>query len=102
MRAVRALQLQFLRRWSSAAGLDGAARAARGLPRKWPIAGVKHIVVVASGKGGVGKSTTAGSEAISHSGQRTPPTDDKISRPLRTAREQSKPPGHCSTEQFTP
>ena len=32
----------------------------RGLPKKWPIAGVKHVVVVASGKGGVGKSTTAG------------------------------------------
>lgn len=30
------------------------------LPRKWPIPGVKHIVLVASGKGGVGKSTTAG------------------------------------------
>ena len=32
----------------------------RGLPKRWPIAGVKHVVVVASGKGGVGKSTTAG------------------------------------------
>ncbi|XP_063229384.1 iron-sulfur cluster transfer protein NUBPL isoform X6 [Bacillus rossius redtenbacheri] len=31
----------------------------KGLPRKKPIPGVKHIVVVASGKGGVGKSTTA-------------------------------------------
>lgn len=33
---------------------------ARGIPKKWPIAGVKHVVVVASGKGGVGKSTTSG------------------------------------------
>ena len=33
---------------------------AHGLPKKWPIAGVKHVVVVASGKGGVGKSTTSG------------------------------------------
>ena len=32
----------------------------RGIPTKWPIAGVKHVVLVASGKGGVGKSTTAG------------------------------------------
>ena len=32
----------------------------RGLPKRWSIAGVKHVVVVASGKGGVGKSTTAG------------------------------------------
>ncbi|XP_070582213.1 iron-sulfur cluster transfer protein NUBPL-like [Ptychodera flava] len=31
----------------------------RGLPKKWPIAGVKQVIVVASGKGGVGKSTTA-------------------------------------------
>lgn len=33
---------------------------ARGLPRKQPIPGVKKIILVASGKGGVGKSTTAG------------------------------------------
>ncbi|KAJ3022739.1 hypothetical protein HKX48_005366 [Thoreauomyces humboldtii] len=32
---------------------------ARGLPTKRPIAGVKYVVAVASGKGGVGKSTTA-------------------------------------------
>jgi septum formation inhibitor-activating ATPase MinD len=32
----------------------------RGLPKKFPIAGVKQVIVVASGKGGVGKSTTAG------------------------------------------
>lgn len=30
-----------------------------GLPAKTPIEGVKHIIAVASGKGGVGKSTTA-------------------------------------------
>lgn len=32
---------------------------ARGLPKQKPILGVKQVVVVASGKGGVGKSTTA-------------------------------------------
>ncbi|XP_066550610.1 iron-sulfur cluster transfer protein NUBPL [Amia ocellicauda] len=32
---------------------------ARGLPKQKPIPGVKQVVVVASGKGGVGKSTTA-------------------------------------------
>ncbi|RXN20688.1 iron-sulfur NUBPL-like protein [Labeo rohita] len=32
---------------------------ARGLPKQKPIAGVKKVIVVASGKGGVGKSTTA-------------------------------------------
>ncbi|KAJ3613447.1 hypothetical protein NHX12_019696 [Muraenolepis orangiensis] len=31
----------------------------RGLPKQKPIAGVQQVVVVASGKGGVGKSTTA-------------------------------------------
>lgn len=30
------------------------------LPQKRPINGVEHIILVASGKGGVGKSTTAG------------------------------------------
>ena len=38
---------------------------ARGLPKKRPIAGVKHVIVVASGKGGVGKSTTSGIIKIS-------------------------------------
>ncbi|XP_041710724.1 iron-sulfur protein NUBPL isoform X1 [Coregonus clupeaformis] len=32
---------------------------ARSLPKQKPIAGVKEVIVVASGKGGVGKSTTA-------------------------------------------
>ncbi|XP_077987009.1 iron-sulfur cluster transfer protein NUBPL-like [Glandiceps talaboti] len=34
-------------------------RLKKGLPKKWPIAGVKQVILVASGKGGVGKSTTA-------------------------------------------
>lgn len=33
---------------------------AKGLPKVKPIPGVKHILLVSSGKGGVGKSTTAG------------------------------------------
>ena len=37
-----------------------ATKMQRGLPKKFPIAGVKQVIVVASGKGGVGKSTTAG------------------------------------------
>lgn len=38
---------------------------ARGLPKQKPITGVKQVIVVASGKGGVGKSTTAGTRASS-------------------------------------
>ncbi|XP_067118546.1 iron-sulfur cluster transfer protein NUBPL isoform X2 [Centruroides vittatus] len=34
-------------------------RKGKGLPKKFPIAGVEHVILVASGKGGVGKSTTA-------------------------------------------
>ena len=41
---------------------DHRPQRARGLPKKWPIAGVKNVVVVASGKGGVGKSTVSGNK----------------------------------------
>nr|QZX63219.1 ATP-binding protein involved in chromosome partitioning NUBPL/IND1 [Halisarca dujardinii] len=34
------------------------------VPRKWPIPGIKHTVLLASGKGGVGKSTTAVNVAV--------------------------------------
>ena len=51
------LCLQALRRLTTSADVE---KVQKGLPKKWPIAGVKHIVVVASGKGGVGKSTIAG------------------------------------------
>ncbi|XP_062974963.1 iron-sulfur cluster transfer protein NUBPL [Elgaria multicarinata webbii] len=37
---------------------------ARGLPKQKPIDGVKEVVVIASGKGGVGKSTTAVNVAL--------------------------------------
>ena len=45
------------RRWASS---EPTPAMLKGLPKKWPIAGVSHVVVVASAKGGVGKSTTAG------------------------------------------
>uniref|UniRef100_A0A8C3IRT2 NUBP iron-sulfur cluster assembly factor, mitochondrial n=1 Tax=Chrysemys picta bellii TaxID=8478 RepID=A0A8C3IRT2_CHRPI len=37
----------------------------RGLPKQKPIEGVKQVLVFASGKGGVGKSTTAGAVIVS-------------------------------------
>lgn len=33
---------------------------ARGLPKRKQLDGVKHAIIVASGKGGVGKSTVSG------------------------------------------
>jgi len=50
----------------NALGLKGGAarvpmfQTGHGLPTKRPIPGVAHVVAVASGKGGVGKSTCAG------------------------------------------
>ena len=49
--------VKMLARWVSS---NTTSSAMKGLPRKWAIPGVDHIVAVASGKGGVGKSTTAG------------------------------------------
>ncbi|KAI7870976.1 P-loop containing nucleoside triphosphate hydrolase protein [Spinellus fusiger] len=43
-------------------------RAQRGLPTKMPITGVKHVIAVSSGKGGVGKSTTAVNIALAAAG----------------------------------
>ncbi|GBC00834.1 hypothetical protein RclHR1_03990011 [Rhizophagus clarus] len=40
-------------------GVNMEERMRRGLPTKRSIHGVKHVIAVASGKGGVGKSTTA-------------------------------------------
>ena len=57
MQMARHHVFQFVRRFATSLDIS---KAQRGLPKKWPIAGVKHIVVVASGKGGVGKSTVAG------------------------------------------
>jgi len=36
------------------------AMMAKGLPKRKPVDGVKNVVLVASGKGGVGKSTVSG------------------------------------------
>lgn len=36
----------------------------KGLPKRRPIDGIEDIIVVASGKGGVGKSTCAGKDIV--------------------------------------
>lgn len=43
---------------------------AKNLPKKKPIPGVKHILLVVSGKGGVGKTTTAGIHLSSYHGNK--------------------------------
>ncbi|XP_013365911.1 PREDICTED: iron-sulfur protein NUBPL isoform X4 [Chinchilla lanigera] len=61
LRGIRALV--FRRQLSGAEGENLRQRRtqimSRGLPKQKPIEGVKQVIVVASGKGGVGKSTTA-------------------------------------------
>ncbi|XP_061631594.1 iron-sulfur protein NUBPL isoform X2 [Phyllopteryx taeniolatus] len=61
--AASACRLQFTR-WHRSADPEALRerqrrQMARGLPKQKPIAGVQQVLVVASGKGGVGKSTTA-------------------------------------------
>jgi len=50
---------RIIRRLSQYGSFD-QFRVQQGLPKKTPLEGVKDILVVASGKGGVGKSTVAG------------------------------------------
>ncbi|XP_077531780.1 NUBP iron-sulfur cluster assembly factor, mitochondrial isoform X2 [Haemaphysalis longicornis] len=63
-----------LRSRCSDSSAQAEERASKGLPKKFPVAGVKHVVLVASGKGGVGKSTTAVNLALALSMHQTKPS----------------------------
>ncbi|ORX56758.1 nucleotide binding protein [Hesseltinella vesiculosa] len=54
----------------SAKAAPGIPRAQRGLPQKTSIPGVKNVIVISSGKGGVGKSTTAVNLALATAGMK--------------------------------
>lgn len=51
---------QFTRTYTTKLKEHQAALMARSLPKREALVGVQNIIVVASGKGGVGKSTVAG------------------------------------------
>lgn len=54
----------FLRSYATKLNQHQQLLMARNLPKKEMIFGVKDIIVVASGKGGVGKSTIAGGQNV--------------------------------------
>ncbi|XP_001356292.3 iron-sulfur protein NUBPL isoform X1 [Drosophila pseudoobscura] len=63
--ALRPLMRAYQRRFAANLTDHQAAMMARGLPKREKLIGVEDIIVVASGKGGVGKSTVAANFACS-------------------------------------
>lgn len=84
----------------AASGAPELPRMQRGLPKKAPLPGVSHTIVVASGKGGVGKSTVAVNLAISlaRTGIRTGLLDADLYGPSLPRMMRLSPPVRLTSE----
>ncbi|XP_061674687.1 iron-sulfur protein NUBPL isoform X1 [Syngnathoides biaculeatus] len=109
IRTPSACRLQFTR-WHRSADREALRerrrqQMARGLPEQKPIAGVRQVLVVASGKGGVGKSTTAGTARGAGStflSQRLSPSSAVNLALALTANEPSKSVGLLDADVYGP
>lgn len=86
----------------AAPGAPELPRIQRGLPKKAPLPGVRHTIVVASGKGGVGKSTVAVNLAIAlaRNGLRTGLLDADLYGPSLPRMMRLSPPVRVTSERL--